>query len=53
MKFCPFDLKGIACEFITKRDCAEWKCEHIFAADVSEELNVFILIFLKKEFFYL
>lgn len=33
------DMKGIACEFVTKMDCDEWKYELMFAADVFEMLN--------------
>ena len=33
------DMKGIACEFITKVDCDEWKYELVSAADVFKKLN--------------
>lgn len=33
------DMKWIACEFVTKMDCDEWKYELMFAADVFEMLN--------------
>ena len=34
-----FDIKGVACDFVTKMESKEWKYDFMFAVDILEMLN--------------